>query len=637
VKIEVKRLLLHLAVVLVFLFSQGCIKKDKPEADFNTSPVSIKNFDTPPGADPSVSAELGGNGFAGDGWETKIKFNTIGNPKAVKGGSIVMPLIEFPPTLRITGKDYNNEFYSACNSLLYETLLDLDPVNSDFIPLLATHWKILEDKKTYKFRINPNARWADGKPVTTDDFIATWKLFSDPEILDPYTNELMNSFETPVAESKYIVSIKSKTDSWKQFYIISSVFKILPAHFIGNLSGKEYLEKYQFTYIPGSGPYVILEKDILKGQSVTLRRNSHYWAEKEPFNAYMNNFDVIKFIVVNDESLEYEKFKKGEIDIVAVRKVASWKDKFDFEEVNRGLILKRRVFNEKPVGIQGICINTRKAPYDDIRIRKALFFAFDRKKFNEKLFSNSYYLMDSYFAGSVYENPSNIKFDFNLDSAKILLAESGWKEKNKEGYLVRDDKIFEIDMPFQKGQDRYFTIYQEDLKKIGIKLNLKEIDLATTVKLGDERNFTLLPITWNALPVPNPESSYKSNLADEKNNTNWQGIKDKKIDELCDKYGTTFDNKERIKILRQIDKILTDYVGYVLMWYAPYQRIAFHNKFGFPEGILGRDGGPESILSLWYCDSEKIESYNEALKNAGKNMEKGEVDNKYWINLKDKK
>ena len=627
----------HVVIVFLLFFSQGCTRKDKNQDKLNTTPVSIKKFDTPPGADPAVSAELGGIGFTGEGWETNNNYNTIGNPKATKGGSIVYTLIEFPSTLRIIGKDYNNELFATCGTLLYESLLGTDPVNSEYTPLLATHWKILEDKKTYKFRINPDARWADGKPVISDDFVATWKLYSDPGILDPYTNEIVSSFEIPIAESKYIVSIKSKTESWKQFYSISTEFKLLPSHYIQNITGKEYLEKYQYGYIPGTGPYVILEKDIVKGQSVSLRRNKDYWGEKEKFNKNINNFDIIKFVFINDESLEYERFKKGEIDVIAVRRAASWKDKFNFEEINRGMILKRRIFNEIPNGIQGICINTRKVPFDDIRIRKALFYAFDRNKFNEKFFSNSYNMMNSYYAGTEYENSTNIKFGFNLDSAKMLLSEAGWKEKNQDGYLIKSGQVFEIDMPFQKGMDRYFTIYQEDLKKIGIKLNLKEIDLATTIKLGDERNFTLLPITWTALSIPNPESSFKSYLADEKNNTNWQGIKDKNIDELCDKYSTTFSKSERVKIIKQIDKILTDFAGYILMWYAPYQRIAFHNKFGYPEGLLGRDSGVESILSLWYCDAEKIDAYNEALKDAGKTMDKGEVDNKYWMKIKDKK
>jgi ABC-type transport system substrate-binding protein len=184
--------------------------------------------------------------------------------------------------------------------------------------------------------------------------------------------------------------------------------------------------------------------------------------------------------------------------------------------------------------------------------------------------------------------------------------------------------------------DRYLTIYQEDLKKIGIKLNLKEIDLGTTVKLGDERNFTLLPITWTALVIPNPEGTYSSKLADEKNNTNWTGIKDKKIDELCEMYNVSFEKSERVKIIRKIDKLLCDFAGYILMWYAPYQRIVFQNKFGYPDGIIDREAGVESVLYLWYCDIKKISEYDEAQKDKTKMLITGETDNKYWLNLKRK-
>jgi len=59
-------------IVTCFLISCG---KTKQTRIFNTEPVSIKKYDTPPGADPNVPAELGGEGFTGEGWETKTEFN----------------------------------------------------------------------------------------------------------------------------------------------------------------------------------------------------------------------------------------------------------------------------------------------------------------------------------------------------------------------------------------------------------------------------------------------------------------------------------------------------------------------------------------------------------------------------------
>lgn len=624
-------------ILSAFIFS-GCGKSEKPKKKFDTTPVSIKQFDTPPGADPSVSAEMGGNGFKGEGWETKADYNILGNPKAVKGGSLIMSMKNFPATLRILGKDFNTEFNLMTESMLYEALLDVDPVTGEFIPRLASHWKISDDKFTYKFRLNPDARWADGKPVVAEDVIATWNKFVDPETLDPYMNEVFNSFEKPIAESKYIISVKSKEKNWRQFTYFSTGMKILPAHIIGGISGKEFMEKYQFEFIPGSGAYIVDKNEIKKGQSIMIRRRSDYWGEKERFATGLYNFDLARFEVNMDENMEFEKFKKGELDVFIVSRAQIWAEKFDFDDYKRGLIIRRKIYNENPVGVAGFALNTRKEPFNDIRIRKAFCFMYDRIKFNEKLFFNAYVPVDSYFPGTVYENPDNPKIRFNIDSAQRLLSEAGWKDKNKEGYLTKDGKIFEVDLPFQKGMDRYLTIYQEDLKKVGIKLNLKEIDPTTLFKLGGERNFKILPVSWGSPQIPNPENTLKSSAADQEGSANFSGIKNKRIDELCEAYDTAYNINSRIKILRELDFVACNEFGYIFSWYPPYLRVAFHNKFGFPDGIVARDFNVITVLPfMWFNDPEKAAEYDAAVADKTKTLPSGDEENKYWLNLKEKK
>ena len=71
----------------------------------------------------------------------------------------------------------------------------------------------------FKFRINPDARWWDGMPVTADDVVSTWDLLMDETILFPSHQITFGKFERPVAESKYIVSVKAKSVNWRNFYI----------------------------------------------------------------------------------------------------------------------------------------------------------------------------------------------------------------------------------------------------------------------------------------------------------------------------------------------------------------------------------------------------------------------------------
>ena len=77
---------------------------------------------------------------------------------------------------------------------------------------------------TFRFRINPNARWSDGMPVTADDVVASWKLVIDKTLQDPARTLIYSNFEQPIAESKYIVSVKAKTENWQNFLYFTRPF-----------------------------------------------------------------------------------------------------------------------------------------------------------------------------------------------------------------------------------------------------------------------------------------------------------------------------------------------------------------------------------------------------------------------------
>jgi len=615
-------------LILVTLIIAGCGKKYQDSA-MEIQPVSIKVFNVPDGADLKVPPELGGYGFRGEGWETNINYNVIGDKNSFKGGSVVSSIDDFPLTLRHTGKDANTTFNVLVESLAYETLLGLDPVNYRYIPFLATHWQISEDGLTFRFRLNPSARFTDGSPVTTEDVIASYKLYTNPEILAPYVNILFNVFEIPVAESKYILSIKVKNKNWINFLYLTCAMRILPAHYIGNISGSEYLEKYKFDFIPGSGPYVILKEDINKENSIILRKSKDYWAENERFNQGKNNFYLIKFEVNRDQNLEIEKFKKGEIDILSVFRSSVWNEKLNVEQVSKGYIVKKKIFNSFSTGISGLVLNMRNEPFNDINVRKAFTFCYNREVFNEKLFANSYKMINSFFPGTEYENPGNQKIYFNLDSAKKYLNLAGWNEKNNEGFLIKDGKIFEIELPFTKGMERYFSIFKEDLRKLGINLILKEVDEGVREQLINERNFTIIPLTLSSTEFPNPDAFFLSSLADEKNTLNHFGIKEKRLDDLCNLYKITNDHQKRVKILREIDSVAYSNHPMIFGWHASYQRIAFWNKFGYPECGLPKNGTYYDFLTYWYFDPSKNEKLFNALKeNKDLPIENTEI--KFW-------
>jgi microcin C transport system substrate-binding protein len=619
--------------------AKGKSKIVKSNADFSKDgPVSVVKYKTPAGADPAVSAEMGGAGFEevaeGLGYVTNTDFVPDGSPEAVKGGKFTMALTEYPSTFRTMGKQANTQINRMLGTLVYEPLLTMDAKTLKSRPVLATHWKLSEDKKTYWFRIDPNARWSDGKPVTSEDVVWTWKLNTDDGILAPSTVQLYSDYEEPVAVSKYIVKVSTKKTNWRMFMYFSGL-SIFPAHHLKKIDGNGYLEKYQWKMFPGTGAYLLDETNTVKGQKVSIRRRSDYWAKDYPSNIGTGNFDVLDIVVIRDEVLTKEKFKKGDIDFYQIGRAQWWVNEFDvenpvpnFDALKRGLVKKLKVFNYSPKGHSGLAFNMRKAPFDNINIRKAFAMLWNVEQLRTKLFYNEYFKIRSLYPGSIYENKSNPRIDFNPDEANRLLDNEGWKNRDKEGYRVNSNgERFELDMLIGQGNERIFTPYQEDLRAAGIKLNLKVSDGNSMFKALNERRFKIHYTAWGGLFFPNPETSLHSRYADVDNTNNVTGFKNDRVDEICVEYDQMYDEQKRIDAIREIDKITTSTVHYANGWYAPYSmRAAYWDKFGFPDHVLGFTGDWRSVVSYWWYDAKKDAKIEEALKDESIKLSHGPIE-----------
>ena len=601
------------------------------------TPVSLNKADYPvfpdadAGADPSVPAEQGGKGFTGKGWETNTNFDLIGDPRALKGGMLRDSLPDFPGTLRLEGPESNSVFNAEIAAMAYESLVGLDPTTLRYIPALATHWQILPDKMTYRFRINPNARFSDGTPVTSEDVVASYDFRMDKTLQSPLNQLIYGKLNRPVAESKYIVRVKSKQVNWRTFLYFSGML-ILPAHVLKTINGDAYLKQYNFKLLPGSGPYIIREQDVEKGKSITVRRRPDYWAAKARANVGLYNFDQLQFTVVRDENLAFEMFKKGELDVFYVLRARQWVEDTNFENIQRGLVQKRKIFNNYPQGVEGFAFNTRKPPFDDIRVRKAMALLLDRRLLLEKIMFNEYEPQNSYNSGTPYENPDNPKNDYDPQAALKLLADAGWNSRDSQGRLVKNGVPLEIEMLYdQQTFEPHLTVYQEDLRKVGINLNLRLITPETEFQMLDQRRFQMSILAWGGTVFPDLESNWQSSLADVNSTNNITGFKDAHVDALLKQYDGEFEVADRIRTIREIDGILANAYQYVLLWDAPFTRVLYWNKFGTPPGYLTRTGDYYTVHQLWWFDPAKDTRLQKALRDSSVKLEVGPTENRYWL------
>ncbi|HRI28759.1 MAG TPA: ABC transporter substrate-binding protein, partial [Chitinophagales bacterium] len=482
---------------------------------------------------------------------------------------------------------------------------------------------------------DPNARWSDGQAVTAADIIATYKLLIDEGLKDPFTNSLYaETFEEPVAESKYIVKINCKKENWRSFLYFAVSTKIYPASHLAKTNGAGYITKYQFDFMPGTGPYELDKENTRQGERLTLKRRPNYWAENYDSNIGLNNFDRITFVVVRTDELMKDKLLAGEVDWYIAPRAQWWAEELTeakIPDIARGVIARQKIYNNSPKGTSGFALNTAKPPFDDVKVREALGLLFNFEELNQKLFFNEYVRINSFYYGTPYANPNNPKPEYNPTKALALLKEAGYTKKPGEKWLSKNGKPFTIEMMSDKSLERIFVPYQQSLADVGIELKFNNVDPNERFKKVQGKEYTIAFQNYTGLFFPNPESSMHSKFAKVPNNTNITGIADPRIDELCDLYDKSYDTKERVKFVQEIDGIAVAKKHWVWGWVSPYTlRLLYWNKFGMPENALSYAGDFGDVFSLWWEEPELAKQVEVAKKDKSLKMGKAPAEIDFW-------
>ena len=628
-----KTLRFSLFTFIISILIIGCGGNEKKiYKKFDVANISEVNT-----TDNIVSAFEGGEGFEKIaevyGWTTNNDVISNGDPQAIKGDTITISIQDvFPPTLRGFGKETRSQLLRFIEQASYESLLNFNPETNQFEPELATHWKVGTDSMTFFFRIDPRAKWNDGREVTSEDIIASYKIKADEGHGDPNTYTYWDeNFHPPTAVSKSIVSIKAKKVDWRTFADIAES-TIYPSYYLNKIDGASYLTKYQFEMMPGTGPYEIDVNQTTQENNgiIVLKRNDNYWAEDHKRNLGVNNFDFLRILFINDENQQIERFFNGDFDLFSVGRAQWWNERFigsEHPEIKRGLIHRRKTITNIPEGVSGLAFNANEWPFDDINVRRAFCHLWDLETLMNKLFFNEYYRKNSLYPYSQYEHADNPKQNYNPDLAVSLLKKTGWSRKDGEKWLSKDGKQFEIDMFIYQGNDRIYNFLVKDLESVGIKLNL--VVIQNPFDKFIKKTYTIHAGGWTGAVFPTPEGSLHSKYAEEIDVTNATGMANVEIDKLIEEYNKNWDINKRIPLLQTIDSLATREYHWAHGWAGLYGRRGLHwNKFGIPEHGLGYgydnykkySGGWTAPLLLWWSDTAKKEKLIQARKSDTQTM-----------------
>jgi microcin C transport system substrate-binding protein len=205
---------------------------------------------------------------------------------------------------------------------------------------------------------------------------------------------------------------------------------------------------------------------------------------------------------------------------------------------------------------------------------------------------------------------------------------------------VKNGRPFSFELLYDSATfDPHLTVFQEDLRKVGIAMNLRLVTPETSFSLMMERRFETVFQAWGSILFPNPEHNLSAQSATELNTNNISGFKNPRVDELIKAYNLEFDAGKRAAMLREMDGIVAnDYIA-INLWYGPYQRILWWNRFGAPKGYLSRTGDflgsgeGWGMMQLWWHDGEKEAKLQQALRDPSIKLDVGPEEDRYWLEL----
>jgi microcin C transport system substrate-binding protein len=556
------------------------------------------------------------------------------NPAAPKGGDINLSASgTFDSFNPILDKGELAAGLSPRLSLVTETLLkpSMDEVDAVY-GLLAEAVSYPSDYAYATFRLRPEAQWADGVPVTPEDVIFSFDKFKDLNPLyTTYYTHVLKAEKTGEREVTFTFDEKNN----RELPIIVGELDIVPKHWwtSNGPDGKPRdISRTTLEPILGSGPYRIAS--FAPGAKVVYELRNDYWGKDLNVNIGYNNFRTQTYTYYADLDVEFEGFRSGAIDYWAENSAMRWARSYDFPAVTDGRVKRQVLDNEyKTSGILiGFIPNMRREMFKDVRVRKALNYAFDFEELNRTIFFDQYKRIDSYFYGSElasqglpegkeleilksfgsdvppevltqeYKNPvggGGGQLRDNLRAALALLKDAGYELRNGKMVFATTGAPLRFEILLNGPTiERVAIPFADNLKKIGIEVSVRTVDSAQYANRVRSFDYDMIYLGWAQSLNPGNEQRdfWGSQSVKQEGSRNYAGISNPAIDKLINQIIFAKDRDALIPTVKALDRLLLA-GGYTVPGYTlRSSRIAFWDKFDHAELPTYAIGFP----SIWW-------------------------------------
>lgn len=504
-------------------------------------------------------------------------------------------------------------YASQIESLILLPIAEYDPVSMSLSPLLITEIpvgeKITEGKhsggKVFQLHFRPEAAWADGKPVTGEDYLFTFKSVYNPYVNAGSWKSFMDFISEIVVDpndpkhvsvyidSTYILELEATTN-----------FNLYPAHTYDpeNIMSRFTLEELRETgktwtaeqdsvlkrfatlyespayfreTVSGSGPYQL--DQWMTGEFIRLKRKDNWWGDalKDPPLLLQAYPSAITYRIILDEAAAAAALKAGELDLIAevpvsefaqIQKDDQWKDKLQFA-------------TPALMQVNYIEVNNRDSILSDKRIRKALAYTIDYNGIiNNVLQGLAKRAVGPIHPDKPYFDKALKPLDQDINAALALVKEAGWSDSNGNGIPdkmiggKRQELHLEIKVTNKEEGMAIANIVKENAAKAGFDIQIAVVDPSQLQQDVRQNNFQLLPLRIRAFPsVDDPFPIWHASN-DRQGGTNRSGFHNAALDSVIEDLRTTENSETRSADYQKFQEIIYEEQPAIFL-YVPLERI----------------------------------------------------------------
>ena len=482
---------------------------------------------------------------------------TVQADEIKQGGTLIVPIINngfvenFNP---YTTKD-------ILNGTMFEPLMVHNNMTGDIDYRLAESYQYSDDLQTLTIKIRSGLTWSDGSPLTAEDIAYSYNMPKEAPAFDikGFWGESGNLKSIDVIDDVTVQFNLKEPDS--TFILHVSAYHIVPK---AQWSKAKDLTTFTNPNPIGNGPFT--EIKYQRAQQMELCRNPNYYLanENRPY------IDCINLRSFSDNSQVQPALIRGEID---------WGSNFiaDIDRTYVDLDKENNHYWYPANDAIHLYVNTKEAPFDDVKVRQALSMALDRESIVE--FAAYGYPTANYNVGGIAElyapyidHDLNKEYasltQFNPEKANKLLDEAGLKDTNGDGVReTKDGKPFEFDIEVVNGWTDWIQVVQmvsEYYQEIGIKANVKTVDWSVYDENLKKSTYSM-SINWSMVAA-DPILAFQEYYHTSRIGVTWHaghGVHSPEVDEMIEAFGRTSDTEKQQAIIDDLQRFTAENVPFI--------------------------------------------------------------------------